>query len=115
VAINKGDIVLVNFPFTDLSQTKLRPALVLWLSSTGNDVTLCAITSQNVSNLNSEEFALDASDAEFTSTGLRVSSQVIVTRIATLNRQLIVRKLGKLGTQQMQLLNATMIQEFQLT
>ncbi|MEW6497000.1 MAG: type II toxin-antitoxin system PemK/MazF family toxin [Cyanobacteriota bacterium] len=114
MAINKGDIVLVNFPFTDLSQTKLRPALVLWLSSTGNDVTLCAITSQNVNSLNPEEFALDASDAEFPSTGLRVSSKVIVTRIATLNRQLIVRKLGKLGIQQMQVLNAIMIQEFQL-
>ena len=115
MALNKGDIVLVNFPFTDLSQTKLRPALVLWLSSTGNDVTLCAITSQNVSSLNPEEFALETSDAEFSSTGLRVSSKVIVTRIATLNRQLIVRKLGKLGTQQMQVLNVTMIQEFQLT
>lgn len=115
MAINKGDIVLVNFPFTDLSQTKLRPALVLCLSVTGNDATLCAITSQNVSSLNREEFALNASDAEFPSTGLRISSKVIVTRIATLNRQLIVRKLGKLGTQQMQVLNTTMIQAFQLS
>jgi mRNA interferase MazF len=29
MALQKGDIVLVNFPFTDLSQTKLRPALTL--------------------------------------------------------------------------------------
>lgn len=115
MAINKGDIVLVNFPLTDLSQTKLRPALVLWFSATGNDVTLCAITSQNVSHLNLEEFALDASDAEFSNRGLRVSSKVIVTRIATLNRQLISRKLGKLGTQQMQILNETLIQAFQLS
>ncbi|NEP13840.1 MAG: type II toxin-antitoxin system PemK/MazF family toxin [Symploca sp. SIO2C1] len=115
MAIKKGDIVLVNFPFTDLSQTKLRPALVLWLSTTGNDATLCAITSQNISSVNPEEFVLDASDAEFTSTGLRVSSKVIVTRIATLNYRLIVRKLGKLGTKHMQVLNTTMIQAFQLT
>lgn len=85
------------------------------LSVTGNDATLCAITSQNVSSLNPEEFALNASDAEFPNTGLRISSKVIVTRIATLNRQLIVRKLGKLGTQQMQVLNTTMIQAFQLS
>lgn len=89
--------------------------MVLWLSTTGNDITLCEITSQNVSSLNPEEFVLDASDAEFPSTGLRVSSKVIVTRIATLNRQLVVRKLGKLETQQMQVLNATMIQAFKLS
>jgi len=114
VAISKGDIVLVNFPFTDLSQTKLRPALVLWLSRTGNDVTLCAITSQNISNVNLEEFVIDASDPEFTNTGLRVSSKVRVTRIATLNHLLVARKLGKLSSKQVQVLNATMIQAFQL-
>lgn len=113
MVLNKGDIVLVKFPFTDLSQTKLRPALVLW-TITGNEVTLCFISSQNVSNLTSEEFALNASDSEFQGTGLRVSSKVRVSRIATLERQLIIRRLGKLGTKQMQQLNALLLQTFQL-
>lgn len=34
MVLNKGDIVLVEFPFVNLSQTKLRPALVLWASTT---------------------------------------------------------------------------------
>lgn len=65
--------------------------------------------------MTSDEFAINDTDAELTGTGLRVSSKVRVTRITTLNRQLIVRRLGKLGTQQVQLLNAIVIQAFQLT
>ena len=113
--LNKGDIVLVQFPFTDLSQTKLRPALILYSNSVTNDITLCFISSQNVNNLTSEEFAIKDSDAEFSDTGLRISSKVRVTRIATLNNSLIVRRLGKLGTQYMEILNTTLKQAFQLS
>lgn len=114
MTINKGDIVLVQFPFTDLSQTKLRPALVLLENAILNEVSLCFISSQNVDNLSSDEFALDTSDPEFPNTGLRISSKVRVTRIVTLQRQLIIRRLGKLGANQMQTLNTVMIQAFQL-
>ena len=114
MVFSKGDIVLTEFPFTDLSQTKLRPAVVLHAFPSRNEVTLCFISSQNVSNLAFDEFAIEPSDAEFSITGLRVLSKVRVTRITTLDRQLIVRRLGKLGTQQMQQLNGRMIREFQL-
>ncbi len=112
--LKKGDIVLVNSPFTDLSTTKLRPALVLTASSAIEEVTLCFISSQNATSLSLEEFALNISDAEFSSTGLRVSSKVRVTRIATLERRLIIRGLGELGILQMQQLNAVMIRAFQI-
>jgi mRNA interferase MazF len=41
----KGDIVVLPFPFSDLTQTKRRPALVI-NQLDGNDLILCAITSQ---------------------------------------------------------------------
>ncbi len=113
--MNKGDIVLVPFPFTDLSQTKLRPAIVLWADSIGNDVTLCFISSQRIDTLSVGEFLLDAVDPDFASTGLKTSSKVRVTRIVTVERKLIVRRLGKLGINQIQVLNSSILQAFQLS
>ena len=112
--MNKGDIVLVPFPFTDFSQSKLRPAIVLWASSIRADVTLCFITSQDVNILNEGEFVLDKSDSEFQGTGLKVASKVRVTRIVTIERRLIIRRLGKMGIRQIQQLNANMIKAFKL-
>ncbi|WP_235335003.1 MULTISPECIES: type II toxin-antitoxin system PemK/MazF family toxin [Aphanizomenon] len=46
----KGDVVIVPFPFSDLTQTKRRPALVI-ATLQGNDLILCQITSQSVSDI----------------------------------------------------------------
>ncbi|MDZ8051536.1 MAG: type II toxin-antitoxin system PemK/MazF family toxin [Aulosira sp. ZfuVER01] len=113
--LKKGDIVLVPLPFTDLTGTKLRPGLILWVDNTGNDITLCFISSQNVTNLTNEEFILDPSDTEFANTGLKVISKVRVSRIVTIERRLITRRIGKLGANQLQQLDTLMIQTFQLT
>ena len=110
----KGSVVLVNFPFTDLSQTKLRPAIILWIDTAGTDVVVCAITSQKTDRLSDGEFLINVTDSEFPQTGLRVSSKVRTTRIATLSRQLVVRKLGELGIQHIQALNTKIAQAFQL-
>lgn len=113
--LQKGNIVLVPFPFTNLSQTKLRPAVVLWSDNAGQDITLCFISSQNVDILKAEEFILDPNDSEFLGTGLKVTSKVKVARIATLERRLITRRLGQLGTNQTQQLNTALKQVFQLS
>ncbi|NJR59439.1 MAG: type II toxin-antitoxin system PemK/MazF family toxin [Cyanobacteria bacterium CRU_2_1] len=108
----KGDIVLVNFPFTDLSQTKLRPALVVWVSLNKEEIVVCAITSQNLQTLQPEDFLVEPTDAEFSQTGLRVASKIRTARVATLRRSLVFRKLGQLGTEQRKLLNAILSQMF---
>jgi len=112
--VNKGDIVLVPFPFTDLSQAKVRPAIVLWVDLTGNDITLCFISSQNINNLRDSEFLLNSSDPEFLSTGLKISSKVKVTCIATITKRLIARRLGKMGNNQTHTLNIILLRAFKL-
>ena len=85
MVISKGDILLAQFPFTDLSQTKLRPAIVLYISIPKNEVTLCFISSQKLTQIGNSEFLLLDSDPDFPSTGLSTSSKVRVSRIVTLN------------------------------
>lgn len=114
MTLTKGDVVLVPFPFTNLQQTKLRPAVVLWADTNGQDVTLCFVSSQDIDNLNLGEFVLSLSDPDFSETGLKVDSKVRVTRLLTVERKLITRRIGKLSTSQLQQLNITMIQSFQL-
>lgn len=46
----KGDIVVLYFPFPDLSDSKKRPALVL-ADLIGDDIILCQITSKNVNDI----------------------------------------------------------------
>ena len=110
----KGDIVLVPFPFTNLRETKLRPAVVLWVDSVGRDVTLCFISSQNIDSVAVDEFLIDELDPEFLGTGLKIRSKVRVSRIVTVEFQLLRQRLGKLGLEQIKSLNSALIKVFQL-
>jgi mRNA interferase MazF len=113
--VSKGDVVLVNFPFSnDTRQTKPRPAVILWVSKTGDDVIFCAITSQNMDQLFPEDIPLLPKDPEFATTGLRVPSKIRTTRIATLTKKDVIRRFGKLGKNQIKILNEKIIEMLQL-
>ena len=87
----KGDIVVVPFPFSDLSSSKRRPALVL-ADIKGDDIILCQITSQTSSDSN----AILLSDSDFNNGKLLSISYVRPTRIFTADKNIIVRKVGNL-------------------
>lgn len=89
----KGDIVLITFPFTDLSGSKLRPAVVL--VDTNLDVTVCFITTQ----LGWQE-ATDVSLIPTATNGLRKPSLIRTSKIATLDRNLAKGLLGRLSGQE---------------
>ncbi|OIN97440.1 PemK-like protein [Candidatus Desantisbacteria bacterium CG1_02_38_46] len=96
--MTKGKLVLVAFPFDDLSSVKVRPAVCL------NDpigphhhVILAFISSQIPTDLLETDLVLDSSQADFATTGLRVSSTLRLHRLMTVTIALIRRELGELS------------------
>lgn len=96
----KGKVVLVLFPFDDLTSAKLRPAVCL----TGpigsyRHVVLAFITSQIPEDVLETDVVLDSSRDDFNTTGLRVSSTIRLHRLMTVTTSVIQRELGKLSAQ----------------
>lgn len=94
----KGDIVLITFPFTDLSGSKLRPAVIL--ADTTLDLTVCFITTQ----IQWQELT----DVQLIPTpinGLRMQSLIRTSKIATLDKTLMKGLLGRLTPNELNALN----------
>lgn len=70
--ITSRQIVLVRFPFSDLSSSKLRPALALTCVEYG-DVLLCQITSKNYGDRNAIEISEQAFDRSLIAAEFKVS------------------------------------------
>lgn len=92
---DQGDIVLVPFPFTDLSATKRRPVLVLsndGYNRSGMDFICCGITS----NLEGDACHSVPIDNGCMESGFILQpSRIKVDKIVTLERSLIVKAIGK--------------------
>jgi len=87
----KGDVVVVPFPFSDLTSSKRRPALVL-AKSGARDFVLSQITSRGVGDQHAVE--IDATD--FDAGGLSVASNVRPNRLFTAEASIIAYKAGNL-------------------
>ncbi|MBD2293334.1 type II toxin-antitoxin system PemK/MazF family toxin [Anabaena sphaerica FACHB-251] len=92
----KGDIVIVPFPFSDLTQTKRRPALVI-ATLQGNDLILCQITSQSVSDM----YAIGLDNSDFNSGGLSQPSNIRPNRLFTADKQIILYKAGQIKSEKL--------------
>jgi mRNA interferase MazF len=88
----RGEVVVVPFPFTDLSDTKNRPAVVLF-DPGDSDIVLCQVTSQLVKR---DDLSITITSRDFSSGLLRVDSIARVNRLFTFSRSKIVRSCGLL-------------------
>ncbi|GIL18921.1 MAG: type II toxin-antitoxin system PemK/MazF family toxin [Candidatus Jettenia sp.] len=97
---NKGDVILIPFPFTDLSATKQRPALIISSDQFNNnhkDVIVMAISSQVPSQVPEDEYLLSSTDLK--TSGLPKKSIIKLGKVVTINQSLIIKKLGKIPNQ----------------
>jgi mRNA interferase MazF len=93
-----GDVVLLPFPFTDLSAIKQRPGLVIssdWYNENNNDAVVTAITSHIPSDLADGELLL--SENEQMSASLPKPSVVRAMKIVTIDQRLIRKIIGCLN------------------
>jgi mRNA interferase MazF len=97
-SVTKYKVVLVPFPFDDLSSSKVRPAICL-TNPIGphRHVILAFITSRVTSSPLETDLIIDSNDREFAITGLSVSSTLQLHRLMTATTALIKRELGQLS------------------
>jgi mRNA interferase MazF len=94
----KGKVVLVPFPFDDLSSAKVRPAVCLTEAiGAHRHVVLAFITSRVPTDLCSTDIVFDASSSDFPTTGLHVTSALRLHRLMTVTTAIITRELGELS------------------
>ena len=86
-----GAVVLVPFPFSDLSRAKLRPAAVLAVAGRG-DWILCQITSKPYG----DPQAITLVEASFASGSLRITSYARPAKLFTAHRDLMIAQVGVL-------------------
>ncbi len=100
-----GDIVLCPFVFTDLSSEKVRPAMVI--KTFQEDVTLLFITTQTK---HTHGVKIKASKEN----GLKIDSEVVVSKIATLDKKMILGKIGLLSNSDLTLVKKSLNQFLEL-
>ncbi len=87
----KGDVVVVPFPFSNLTYAKRRPALVI-AELEGDDLILCQITSQQIR----DRYAVSIEDNDFETGTLKQKSNVRPNRIFTADRHIVLYNVGHL-------------------
>ena len=94
----RGDIVLVPFPFTDLSASKQRPAVIVSpnpFNTHRKDILIVAITSQVPKILAEDEMLIPTH--EIPVTGLLRTSIVKTSKIITIHQELVRKRIGTLS------------------
>lgn len=104
-----GTIVLIPFPFTDLTSSKVRPALIISKENKKlEDVVVAFISSKIVPH----QLTINKDDKIFSESGLKISSTIRFDKIATLSKKIILGELGYISQEYLQSRKSIFLENF---
>ena len=93
--MKRGTVVLTKFPFTDLTSTKRRPAIVVFKTeSQKEDVIVAFISSVIPEIICKTDYILGMNHKDFKKSGLKTTSVIKLDKLATLNKSIFSGELG---------------------
>jgi mRNA interferase MazF len=107
-AFAAGQVVLVHFPFSDLTASKLRPAVVLADAGRGD-----WILGQITSNAYGDPRAIALAKADFASGSLRRSSYARPGKLFTAHASLVAQRIGALTAEKLAAVRNAVVQMIQ--
>lgn len=106
---SRGDVVLIRYPFSDLSGSKVRPAVIVGAAHPSRDIMIVPLTSK-ITSLLPGEFVL----SEWKAAGLNVASSV-KRGLYTLQGDLVAKRVGSLSKGDFEKLETSLRQWLALT
>ncbi len=93
--MNQQDLIWVKLPFSDLRQSKVRPALVVsnnGYNEANPDIVVCAVTSK----LTESKYSILIDNKDLSSGNLPIKSRVRADKILQIEKNLVIRQFAKL-------------------
>src|SRR5579863_7448400 len=96
--VSRGDIVLVDYPFSDRTGSKVRPALVVQNNTLNRriDDTILAAISRSTHRASATQLFIDIATPDGAQTGLRQNSMIQCENLLTYDQQFIIARIGSL-------------------
>jgi len=104
MSVSRGDIVLVDYPFSDRTGSKVRPALVVQADSLNRRITdtILAAISRSMHRASPTQLFIDISSPEGVQTGLRQDSMIQCENLLTFEQRSVIATIGRVSAPLMQ-------------
>jgi mRNA interferase MazF len=98
--VSRGDVVLVDYPFSDRTGSKVRPALVVQSDALNRNITdtILAAISRSTHRASATQLFVDISTNDGRGTGLRQNSVIQCENLPTYDQRLIIAKVGEISS-----------------